>query len=154
MTHLAFTATPPQKSADWLAVGDREVANVRAALLGRGSADMVCEHCCLAVEAVLKGLIWQRFRWSGWPRNRGGHAYLYHHDLEKMLDNATCRSELEGDAGRLASWQTIRSYDRGFSYCPGELAMNWAHNMARSLRDTEYGVYPWLKTLYQRRMHP
>ena len=151
MAQRTDSALPHADSPDeWITIVDRELENISGSLKGKVSNDNVIQCALLATEAVLKAIIWKRERWSKWPGKTKHTRYLYYHELDIMLEKSGAKVSLLSDPGRLASWDTLvnaNAKQARYSPTPTRNAEAWA--VAKSARDLDKGVVPWLKQHYE-----
>lgn len=140
--------TAPSSPGGWITIAERELGNIKASLMGNASHDAAVHHALSAVEAALKAMIWQREGWKNGPgkqRKTKKSAYLYRHEIDKLLKKSGLKDELMVDPERAASWSTILNASvKDFRYSPAEVEQTVAWAVARSARYLDWGVVPWL----------
>ena len=140
---------PAASPDEWAAIADREIANLKGAYDGAQSNDYKVLHSQMAVEAILKAIIWKREGWSCWPDNKKPFSYLYQHKLPEMLVNSGLAPDLKRHREIHASWRAvINSVEKQHRYSPSVPSDDEANEVARVARHPDYGVVPWLKQRY------
>jgi len=143
---------PPQSHVDWVALADRELANLSGAYHGKLTNDAKIEHALKATEAMLKAIIWKKNRWNAWPERAGKYKFLYNHNYEVLLDHCgdSARSLLKMDDERWASWQALcNAALKQHRYSPENPSDAETNAVARAARYPDWGIVPWLKKLYR-----
>lgn len=141
--------SPTKSSDDWIDICQRELSNISGSYLGKLSNDAKVDHALLAIESVLKAIIWKREKWAEWPKPRKGIKYLYNHDIDAMLDKTGLRSRLRLDDDLWASWQVLaNAVVKQHRYSPAPPPNDEANAIAKSARHPDVGVAPWLIERY------
>lgn len=140
---------PPAGPDDWIARAKLELRNITGSYHGRMSNDVKIECALRATEAALKAIIWKKERWATWPARRGHFKFLYGHNYQGMLDRTGLRIAMHGDPKIWASWQTlINAALKEYRYSPEQPSDKEANAVAKSARDIDEGVVPWLIKRY------
>jgi hypothetical protein len=142
--------SPPAAPDDWISLCQRELQNVRASYVGKGSNDTKIDHSLKALEAILKAIIWKKQGWEKWPKPSKGYKYLFNHDLDAMLDQSGLRPRLRADPILWPSWQTLMNVAvKQYRYSPTQPSDDVANEVAKIVRDPDTGIVTWLTARFQ-----
>lgn len=132
--------TDPNSVEEWLALMKQHEAAARSLCEDKMAARMGYDHAAMAVECVLKALIWHTERFNQRP-DRTERPELYSHNLRVLKDVAGLK--IKPTDATAPSWFVVLQWDRNQYYDPKPMPRKVSRAMLEAVFG-ENGVVTWI----------